>query len=91
MLSNIWLPKNNGPNGAAVTFNPAWLSDATIRKYGLNTSNGNITNYIVRSEILNSVQTFSAKVLSLNHLGEDGIITNWSTLLNPVKGIRLIR
>jgi len=75
-------------NGRAMTFNPAWLSNSTIETFGLNTSNGNIQNFVISNDLLNSLQTTSQMYTSrLQHLGQDNFITNMSpsVLLNPLK------
>lgn len=71
-------------NGTAVTYNPAWLSNSTISKLNLNPSNGNIHNYVISNDILNSVQVMSGGYVGLRHLGSDRMILNFS-VINPVK------
>ncbi len=57
---------------SAVTFNPAWLSQATILKYNLNPGNDGfrVNNYIVAGEILNSSQTMLGPPMC-SHVGKD--------------------
>jgi len=59
--------------GNAITFNPAWLSQSTIDKYHLNTSNGNnqVNNYIIAGDPLDASQKASQFNLSLTHIGTD--------------------
>lgn len=42
--------------GKAVVFNPASVSDKTIKNYELNPKSANITSIVVKGEILNSLQ-----------------------------------
>jgi hypothetical protein len=75
--------------GTAMTYNPAWMSNATISNLGLNTSQGQITNYVIMNEGLSLLQEGPGRLLGLHHLGEDHTMLNFSTLLNPIKGHKI--
>jgi len=55
----------------AITFNPAWISQATIANYQLNTNAGCINNHIIRGEILDASQRLWGYKFGLIHCGED--------------------
>ncbi len=66
--------------GAAITFNPAWISQKTIDFHGLNISKGNITNYIVRGEILDLSQRLASVTGAFVHVGRDRYIGSFSQI-----------
>jgi RHS repeat-associated protein len=57
----------------AITFNSAWLSQATIGRYSLNTTNGNsqVNNYIISGDPLDVSQRALQYNLGLTHVGTD--------------------
>ncbi len=75
--------------GTAMTYNPAWVSIPTIAFLGLNTSKGQITNFIIAGEPLNALQSTYGSYLGLVHLGNDHTLLNISTLLNPIKAHKI--
>jgi hypothetical protein len=60
----------------AITFNPAWVSIATIAFNNLNPNAGCITNYIIRGEILDVSQRLWGNNFGLHHFGND-VYQNW--------------
>jgi RHS repeat-associated protein len=71
-LANISSLKTNRKS---ITFNPAWISLGTLMKYGLTkASDANITNYILKGEILNSLQSKYGKYVLLKHKGKCEIV-----------------
>ncbi len=73
-------------SGVAITYNPAWLSDNTVRAYGLDISRGGITNYVINGELLDVTQRTGNKLTGiLHHLGTDIKLNSWSTS-NVFKG-----
>jgi len=55
--------------GSAITFNPAWVSYSTIQNNGLRPNSANITNYVIKGEILNTVQSCYGIYLGIRPYG----------------------
>ncbi len=65
--------------GTAMTYNPAWLTIPTMFVNGLRPWRGEIHNYVVENDILNTGQSIVALLLEFVHLGKD-------TYLRPPPG-----
>ena len=66
----------------AITFNPAWVSYATIATENLTFFSASINNYIVKGEPLNSLQTASGSKFGLKHFGNDHFQINFKALFS---------
>lgn len=74
----------------AITFNPAWVSMATVNKYGLNTGDAfRVQNYVVAGELLNMGQNGLAPS-PLLHLGHDHTLISPAVLSNLGSPIPLL-
>jgi hypothetical protein len=62
----------------AITFNPAWVSDATIKNNDLGKP-GHIDNYIIRGEILDYLQRQNGDLFGLHEYGNDHFQSSWKT------------
>ena len=69
----------------AVTFNPAWVSDATIDHLVLNHP-GHIDNYIIRGEILDYAQKKYGSDFGLHSHGDNHYESSWRTLVPGAAG-----